>query len=185
VSAESGSGADRPRRVVAVPVVNVLVVVDVAPPRPLVSSRTCCTPRCRVGGSSPASTCYPNGQSTTEALPEQLFPAFIAHQPDPPSGGDWEPLSRSNTPHEVRGALAPRWSRAVSSLCRVVWVVLSVPRWSQPVLRMHRSLLATRPAVGSGWGALTEYKRKTRAFLRWCFSQTSLLAICIEFHCPA
>ena len=42
----------------------------------LVSLQTRCAPRCRVGGSSPASA-YPNEQSATE-LPEQLIPAFIA-----------------------------------------------------------------------------------------------------------
>ena len=92
MSADSGSDADRPRRV-AVPVVNVLAVVDVAPPPsprrrllPCQSPDPLRPPRCRVGGSSPAST-YPNEQSATE-LPEQLIPAFIAQYHLTHRGGD-------------------------------------------------------------------------------------------------
>jgi hypothetical protein len=64
VSADSGSDADRPRRV-AVPVVNVLAVVDVAPPRPLSVSGPAAPP---VAGSVvPAQlVTYPNEQSATE-----------------------------------------------------------------------------------------------------------------------
>jgi hypothetical protein len=152
VSAGSGSDADRPRRV-AVPVANVLAVVDVAPPpsprrspaHPLSVPESVSRPAAPpvAGSVVPTQLVLPQTNSRRQSCSEQLFPAFIAqyhlaHR----SGDDWETLSRSDTPYAVREELAPRWSHAVSGCVVPGSMGGSVPWWWPPVLRSRSSVHA-------------------------------------------